>query len=68
VNGYGDANGDPHPLVYIETEMAYTTWDESCKDPTVIPNGDFRECRRPKNHKGPHASGHSANNSLIVWN
>lgn len=45
----------------IQTEMAYTTYDESCRDPYLTDGADFpaelRECRRPKRHQGNHASG-----------
>lgn len=55
-------------LQAIETAMAYTTWDQSCKDPHLTPGGDLRECRRPNHHPGAHASGHSENGTLIFWN
>lgn len=45
----------------IETEMLYTTYGESCKDPYLTNGADFppdlRECRRPHGHAGKHASG-----------
>jgi hypothetical protein len=55
-------------LQAIETAMAYTTWDQSCKDPHLTPGGDLRECRRPNHHPGAHASGHSENGTLLFWN
>lgn len=46
----------------IQTEMAYTTYAESCKDPYLTDGADFppelRECRRRNKHDGTHASGH----------
>lgn len=48
----------------FEQEFAYTTWEQSCKDPAVI-QGDLRECRRPKGHKSVHASGHGKD--LLMW-
>lgn len=50
-----------------EAEMAYTSYDEACKDPTVVLADDLRECRRPKHHPGPHASGHTANGTFTMW-
>lgn len=52
----------------LEIEMAYTRWDDSCKDPHLVPTADgtdFRECRRAKGHDGPHASGY--HQGLIRW-
>lgn len=51
-----------HNEASIQTEIAYTTYDESCRDPYLTNGADFpaelRECRRPAGHtKGPHASG-----------
>lgn len=50
-----------HNEASIQTEMAYTTYDESCRDPYLTNGADFpaelRECRRPKRHNGNHASG-----------
>ena len=55
-------------LDLIEQEMAYTTWAESCKDPLLPSEYDERACRRRKGHEDNlHASGHSANGTLIVW-
>lgn len=45
----------------MEAELAFTTWDMACKDPAVVGGGDLRECRRPKNHEGRHASGFRSN-------
>lgn len=44
----------------MELEMQYTTWEMSCKDPAVI-HGDLRNCRRPGDHEGRHASGFRTN-------
>lgn len=55
----------PTGLEQIELEMAYTSWEQSCKDPVVGPTGDLRECRRQHGHAGPHASGHGE--QLILW-
>lgn len=52
-------------LELIQQEMYYTTYDESCKDPTLTTQGDPRECRRPAGHAGPHASGF--NDRLYLW-
>lgn len=45
----------------IETEMLYTTYSESCRDPYLTDGASYppelRECRRPAGHKGHHASG-----------
>lgn len=46
----------------IALEIAYTTWDESCKDPLAE---GLRECRRPHGHDGDHASGHGE--GLRTW-
>lgn len=48
-------------LAAIALEMAYTSWEQSCKDPTP----ELRECRRPHGHEGPHASGHG--DGLRLW-
>lgn len=40
----------------ILLEFAWTTWEDSCKAHLLTVNG-LRECRRPKGHKGRHASG-----------
>lgn len=45
----------------LTLEMAYTSWADSCKDPTP----DLRECRRPHGHDGAHASGHG--DGLRTW-
>ena len=45
---------------YMENEFAMTSWGMSCKDPAVI-HGDLRNCRRPGNHEGRHASGFRTN-------
>lgn len=52
-------------LEQIELEMAYTPYQQACKDPQVGPDGDLRECRRQAGHVGPHASGHA--DQLIMW-
>lgn len=58
----------PTGIEQIELEMAYTPYSAACKDPAVAPGtNDLRECRRQKGHKGPHASGHMATDSLIMW-
>ena len=50
-----------HNAASVQTEMAYTTYGESCKDPYLTDGADFpaelRECRRPYGHQGDHASG-----------
>lgn len=52
----------------LELEMAYTSWAESCRDPLLPTAYDERACRRRKGHEDNlHASGHSANGSLILW-
>lgn len=62
------AADEARQLQAVETAMAYTTYDGSCKDPFITPGGDFRECQRPNHHGGAHASGHSDNGTLIFWN
>lgn len=54
-------------VVDLDTEMSYTTWAESCKDPHVTLSGDLRECRRRADHPGVHASGFAASRTLYVW-
>jgi hypothetical protein len=55
-------------ILDLETEMAYTSWDQSGKDPHVTGTGDLRECRRPANHNGAfHASGFASDRSLFIW-
>lgn len=47
-------------MTTVETEMAWTTWGESCRDAAVTPEGDLRQCRRRVGHPtddGGHASG-----------
>lgn len=51
----------------LELEMAFTTWEGSCQDPHITHGGDLRQCRRPKNHEGVHASGFASTRSLYVW-
>lgn len=51
----------------LELEMAYTTWDQSCQDPHITYDKELRQCRRAKNHEGPHASGFASTRSLRVW-
>lgn len=44
----------------VQKEMAFTTYGESCRDKTIFPDGELRECRRPFRHKRDgtnHASG-----------
>lgn len=41
----------------VEHEMAWTTWQESCRDPAVI-DGSLRQCRRRARHNDDHASGY----------
>lgn len=48
----------------FEREFAYTQWEHCCKDPAVVDN-DLRECRRPANHEGRHASGFGP--ALRLW-
>lgn len=57
----------PTGIEQIELEMAYTTWEQSCKDPVIDPYGDLRECRRDKRHVGPHASGFIKQDSFYMW-
>lgn len=49
----------------FEREFAYTRWENACQDPTIFYHHDLRECRRPKNHEGVHASGFGP--ALKVW-
>lgn len=39
-------------------EMAYTRYEQACRDPYIDPGGALRECRRQHRHDGPHASDH----------
>jgi hypothetical protein len=55
-------------LLLIEQEMSYTSYSMACKDATVSPNGDLRQCRRAHNHHGPHVSGYSASKAQLMWN
>lgn len=43
---------------FIEMEFAYTEPTAGCLDPHITPDGDLRECRRPKKHADVHASGY----------
>jgi hypothetical protein len=62
------ADGVLNPRVEaLELEMAYTSWEQSCQDPRVTLTGDLRQCRRPRNHEGTHASGFASNRTLMVW-
>jgi hypothetical protein len=51
---------------HVEQEMSYTTWEESCKEPSLMQDADtgkrddLRECRRRANHADKHASGFGA--------
>lgn len=45
----------------IEQEMAFTSWDRSCQDAAVTPEGSLRQCRRPAGHTDQHASGFGPN-------
>lgn len=50
----------------LHLEMAYISYEDSCKDPHVDPDGTLRECRRGRWHKyegTPHASDYP----LTVW-
>jgi hypothetical protein len=51
----------------LETEMAYTTWGASCRDPHITFYGDMRECRRAALHDGAHASGFASTGTLYLW-
>lgn len=58
-----------HNNASIQTEMAYTTYGESCRDPYLTDGADFpaelRECRRAAKHEGVHASGHGRH--YVEW-
>jgi hypothetical protein len=41
----------------LDLEFAFTTWDQSCKDPLLTDLADFRQCRRAIDHDGDHACG-----------
>ncbi len=53
----------------LEQEMDWTTLEDSCLDPTILPSGDGRSCRRSRGHvhKGDpeHASGRGTR--LVRW-
>lgn len=54
-------------LEQIELEMAYTSWEQSCKDPLLPAEHDERACRRQAGHEDYHAAGFSANGTLVLW-
>lgn len=66
-NGTGPETLVNEKIAAIELEMAYTTWEYSCRDPHISWNGDLKECRRAKNHEGVHAVGFTANGTFYVW-
>jgi hypothetical protein len=37
----------------LDTEFAFTPWEDSCRDP----HPTIRQCRRPRGHDGDHAAG-----------
>lgn len=44
------------PQEFVELEMVYTDFEDSCRDPIVDADQHFRQCRRFRGHVGPHAS------------
>lgn len=48
----------------LKIEFAYTTWDDSCKDP-YVDGDDLRQCRRPKGHDME--IGHAAGYDYVTW-
>jgi hypothetical protein len=46
-----------HDLM-LDLVMAYTTYDQSCRDPHITAQGELRECRLPTHHADDHASGY----------
>ncbi len=38
----------------LDLEFAYTSWPESCRDPSPT----MQQCRRPYRHDGDHAAGY----------
>ena len=49
----------------LDMEFAYTSWADSCRDPLLDDESDFRECRRATGHDGDHAAGFGAHR--ITW-
>lgn len=51
----------------IELEMIYEPYSSltSCLEITLVGMYDERECRRGKNHEGPHASGFGS--GFVSW-
>ncbi len=41
---------------HLDLEFAFTTWQQSCQDPSPC----LRQCRRRKGHDGLHAAGFGA--------
>lgn len=47
---------DPDKL--MDMEFAFVSWEDSCHDPFITADGDFRECRRTAHHRDKkHCSG-----------
>lgn len=45
------------PQEFVELEMVYTDYHDSCRDPLMDGVQHLRQCRRFRGHVGPHASG-----------
>ena len=51
----------------IQLEMAYTTYEDSCRDPAIV-DGDLVQCRRPRWHEPHnHAAGMTVLRRWDVW-
>jgi hypothetical protein len=48
----------------LDREFAFTPWRGSCRDPYIAPDGEPRQCRRPRGHDGMHASGYASHREL----
>ena len=41
----------------FDLELTFISWTDSCKNPLLTNDGDFRQCRRALGHEGEHCSG-----------
>lgn len=51
-----DEPDDRAPDPVLDLEFGFTTWATSCRDASPT----LQECRRPRQHEGPHAAGYGA--------
>lgn len=52
-------------LEAIRQEMAYTTFEDSCGDSHVTPEGELRQCRRTRGHDS--YTRHASDFPLVLW-